>query len=255
MVTRSFKTFGCVFTGVLAAMAMGCSGGGADGADGASVEKVEAASQQLIVSNPNPPPVFESNPLGQGPNCIGKPQTNFVAYATTTSASDPNTTTYTHTSAGGCNPGDSAAYCAHQSDLWSIPNAHGFHYRVTPVTINLSNCDPNGGCPGVVGSGVFYLQGIADYGKSYWYKPWNYQSGESAPWLNIGSNSHPPYGADAKSADWLKLWNLSYTYSAAPISDTHQECVAVWVPTWGTSFRRIDFFSSASRHDPSGPVW
>ena len=249
MMTRSFKTFGCVFTGVLAAAAIGCSGG-ADGANGGSVEKAQAASQQLIVSNPNPPPVFEWT---QSPNCMYKPQTDFVAYPTTDS-SDPYTTAYTHGSAGGCDPGDSAAYCAHQSDLWSIPNAHGFHYRVTPVTINPQACNANG-CQGVVGSGVFYLQGIADSNKSYWYRPWDYQSGEAAPWLNISPSSHPPYGADARSADWLQLWNLSYTYSAAPISDTHHECVAVWAQTGGSSFRRIDFFSSASRHDPSGPQW
>ena len=250
MITRSLRTFGCLLTGALAAMAMGCSGG----ADGVSVEKSEAASQQLIVSNPNPPPAFESTPFAPGLSCQYKPQTNFVAYATTATG-DPYTTAYTHGSTGGCDSWDSAAYCSHQSDLWSIPNAHGFHYRVTPITVDISRCDPNGGCPGVVGSGVFYLQGLADFNKSYWYKPWQYQSGETAPWLNITQSSHPPYGTDAKSADWLQLWNLSYTYSAAPISDTHQECVAVWASIGASSFRRIDFFSSASRHDPTGPRW
>jgi hypothetical protein len=231
-------------------------------------EKTAASNAALIQSNPNPIATF---PDGNSslPACarrtpirVGAFPTHCQYDANGNPIGDTYCTPYTHGHMFGVDCSTNNLYCQHQQDLWSIPNAHGFKYMVA----QFKYFDPSKGY-GVLDSRAFYLQGIQRVDESYWMTPWNY-NGAPAPWTILNLSSHPPYGSDYKSADWLQLWNETWTYSDDPkaphyldggqqIQSKALECVEVWGqnPSSPNLFTRVDFFVAADDYDPTGSNW
>jgi hypothetical protein len=186
---------------------------------------------------------------------------------------DPYATPYTHGYSFGatnCVAGDLS--CQLESDFFSIPKAHGFKYdikRVLNNSIRCENIDGRQRCTATTTAHEWYLEGIQRVDQSWWYKPWRFQSGVSAPWLALttgamaDANAHPPYGVDEKSEDWASLWNLAYTYSAtgpnaaktANIESEHHQCAVVYVLNAQGGLVLYDFHTAVETHDPINNPW
>jgi hypothetical protein len=182
----------------------------------ATPEATKSTSEALIATDPTPPYWFPyGDVLPSGPeltDCRTYAAETWLAYPTRdATGDDPYQTAYTHGHMYGvCSTED--FYCKHQQDLWSIPNANGFKYLVARLQLVANSRSPAG-----PKGQQWFLQGIQRVDKTYWMVPWNKQgdggtNSEPAPWTIIDQNSHPPYGSDARSADWLQLWNVAYTY-------------------------------------------
>lgn len=251
------------------ALAVACGGAGAPGSQ--PQEKTATTQSELVVSNPSPPTTF---PDGLGPwDCaagfIGRTHVSreveyYGAYATTTSNGDPYTTAYSHSyNYLACQTND--LRCQHVNDLFSIPKANGFKYLVKRVAVNLDmkTYDPTGQ--------DFEMLGVQRVDYNWWYEPWNYEGVTQQPWTQLDGNSHPTYGTDGKSQDWLSLWNVVYTYSdkgpngqGNSVQSSLHTCVTI-LPMQVDSLGNplpisltqppIDFFVAADLFDPMGHPW
>jgi hypothetical protein len=166
--------------------------------------------------------------------------------------------------------------CSLESDFFGIPLAHGFKYLVKHI--RSFTCDYGGArgtvrcTPVVYSDQEWFVQGVQRVDESWWYKPWNYQTCGAGtcpqPWTILNVNSHPNYGADAKSADWLGLWNVAYTYSSSgpnwkqtgSIESEHHQCMMLFAqdivePDGTKGARPLDFLVAGEKHDPLGPFW
>ena len=80
---------------------------------------------------------------------------------------------------------------------------------------------------------------------------------------SLDANSHPDYGTNYRSGDWLRLWNLAYTYSVggpnaqytANIESEHHQCAAIFVADAEGGLTLRDFAVAAETHDPIGNPW
>jgi hypothetical protein len=273
MIARVAGILSLVCSASALAFTVGCGAAGGDPSSSTN-EKTATTMSELVVGNPTPPPTF---PDGIYPwNCesvdpitgafIANRETEvFGAYATTTSAGDPYTTQFTHIyDYNACQTND--LRCQHINDLFAIPKANGFKYLVRKLVLNqgLKYYIPTGQ--------DFEMIGVQRVDYSWWYEPWNYEGVTTPPWQQIDGNSHPPYGSDGKSADWLQLWNVVYTYQAGGpngsyprnnVETTLHTCVTI-LPMGGTPGNPqpvsmtqppIDFFVAADDFDPIGHPW
>jgi hypothetical protein len=271
--------------------ALGCSAT----AVGPAPEKTARTSAALIQTDPTTPYTFPDGLIDNSKDpftCEGKltPLNNafgaflsnepnpeggtesYLALPTTTSIDkngvvDSFKTAYTHSynfNATLCRRGDLT--CALESDFFSIPNAHGFKYNVAQI---LSvTCDLGGKiCTVTTTAQNWYIEGVQRVDESWSMVPWTMQTCGGvpcpAPWTILDANSHPPYGVDAKSADWLDLWNVAYTYSktgpnalfTSNIESTHHQCAQVLATDGMGGLFNVDFFVALEKHDPGGKNW
>ncbi len=283
----------CVGLGAVGALSLaGCSGGTAGSSPPA--EKVAMQSAPLIDSNPNPPYAFPGtklmNPLEPSFDCQGAPRQlvtgavpnsaawlwpeNYVAFPVKNTCEpnnptvcDSSVTAYSH-SYSWAEQGLSATLA---SDFFSIPNANAYKYEVALLTQTTITESGRSSPALTLSPKRWYLAGINRADQSWLASPPNTtlpaagQQPAAQPWCYsppcaqgtafFNDASHPPYGSNAKGADWLELWNLAWTYSytgdpygpqppdgptgpnnayTSTIESEHHQCAFVYVCPGGT---------------------
>jgi hypothetical protein len=253
-----------VLVGVLgvvavSAVAAGCTAGvGTDG----SQEKVGTTTEKLIQTDPTPPVAFPNGAIPTSCQRHAPTETVQAGYAGSPSWSyaenyiafpvldttDTYRTAYTH----GYQFADCSVYgtktsCALETDFFGIPNANGFKYKIASLAYDAGFKTLK------QGRQQWFLEGVNRADQSWEMYPWNAGGNGIIPWCtnavcpaNVAyydGNSHPPYGADAKSADWAELWNLTWTYSypngpngnlTSNVESTLHECAFVYTCPGGT---------------------
>ena len=212
--------------------ALGCSAGAGGAGSDPQQEKYASTSQALIYSNPTTPYEFPTSKPDREADCSsvapyymlnssysgsGSPAwnyaENYIAYPVTDFSDDPYATAYSHYYSFKETPTLNAQLA---SDFFGIPNGNGYKYKVGQII--------GGTLPRTLASTTqfWYLMGVNRADQSYLLYPPS-ATGSNPPWCVGGTcatgtdyfntSSHPPYGSDGKSADWLELWNLAWTYS------------------------------------------
>jgi hypothetical protein len=255
MMSRKLGMLGGLFAlvGVQAAVA-GCSGAmGGKGGDPAG-EKVASQSSALIPQGGDPTKPFafpgtmdrtgtkdcEAAPTQllqvSGPNSPAwlYPE-NYIAFPVLDhSGDDPYATAYSHYYSFA----ETSQGASLESDFFVIPNANGYKYEV--ALLSQTSILVRSGRELVLGASPkrWYLEGVNRADQNWLFyppnrafpptaQPWcvNSPAGGCAPGQAFfDTNSHPPYGTDAVSADWLGLWNVAwaYSYTGDPYSDPNQ---------------------------------